>query len=98
MAEIHANGPHNHFETHARPWLRPIMRAIGLEPLGEWFSLSFWRFRPPKRADYENLALGVAGIVSEVDRALRDGHLGTHIRHVVFPELRESTSASARRM
>jgi hypothetical protein len=30
--EIHASGLHDHFETHARPWLRPGLRALRLDP------------------------------------------------------------------
>lgn len=42
--EIHASGLHDHLETHARPWLRPILKGLRVEPLGEWFSL--WRWPP----------------------------------------------------
>ena len=37
--ELEAGGLHDHFETHGRPWLRPALRALGLEPLGGWFSV-----------------------------------------------------------
>ena len=33
------------FETHARPWLRPMLKALRLEPLGAWFSVSHWPYQ-----------------------------------------------------
>lgn len=82
--EIHASGLHCHFETHARPWLRPSLRALGLEPLGEWFSVWHWPLRPPTQADYDKLALRVVGILPELELALREGKLGPHIRRLDF--------------
>lgn len=82
--ELDAGELHDHFETHARPWLRPGLRALGLEPLGQWFSLCLWRFRSPKKAAYDKLALRVAGFLPEIELALRDAKLGPHIRRVRF--------------
>ena len=84
--ELHAGGLHDHLETHARPWLRPCLRALGLEPLGAWFSLPFWSFRCPVQADYEKLALRVVGFLPEIELALREGKIGPHLRRVVFPK------------
>jgi hypothetical protein len=85
--EIHASGLHCHFETHARPWLRPSLRAFGLEPLGEWFSVWHWPILPPTQADYDKLALHVAGILPELELALREGKLGPHVRRLEFKPL-----------
>jgi len=82
--EIHASGLHCHFETHARPWLRPSLKALGLEPLGEWFSAWHWPLRPPTQANYDKLALRVVGILPELELALREGKLGPHIRRLEF--------------
>ena len=82
--ELFAGGLHNHFETHARPWLRPLLRPVGLEPLGEWFSLALWRWRKPTRAAYEGLALRVIPLIDEVDAALREDNVGPHVRRVAF--------------
>lgn len=81
-----------YFETHARPWLRPALRALGLEPLGEWFSLPFWRLRSPKQANYDALAIWVAGLVPEIEAALSESKLGPHIRKVVIPQGRQIVS------
>jgi hypothetical protein len=72
------------FETHARPWLRPSLRALKVEPLGVWFSLWPRSFRSAAKADYEKLVARVAGYVPEIELALREGQLGPHIRRVVF--------------
>lgn len=79
---------HEHFETHARPWLRPGLRALGLEPLGAWFSLRQWPRRSPTQSDYDTLAVRGAGCVPELEGALRDGTLGPHIRRIVLPTKR----------
>ena len=72
-----------YFETHARPWLRPVLAAVGLEPLGAWFSV--WPSRSPAQDDYDKLARRAATVVPEVERALREGKSGPHIRRVVIP-------------
>jgi hypothetical protein len=69
-------------ETHARPWLRPGLRALGLEPLGAWFSVGYRPLRAPTQTDYDRLALQVAGLLPELELALREGKLGTHIRRL----------------
>lgn len=66
--------------THARPWLRPALRALRLEPLGEWFSVWHWPLRAPTEADYDKLALKAVGILPELESALREGKLGPHVR------------------
>jgi hypothetical protein len=84
--ECIALGVHD-LETHARPWLRPFLKALRLEPLGAWFSLPFWWFRSPKQTDYDKLALRVVGLLPEVDAALREGELGPHMRRMVMKPL-----------
>jgi hypothetical protein len=82
--ELEAGGLHDHFETHARPWLRPALRALRIEPLGQWFSLSLRCFRSPKQAAYDKLALRVAAIIPEIELALCEGKLGPHILRIVM--------------
>jgi hypothetical protein len=50
-----------------------------------WFSLRFWLFRKPVQAEYDELALRVAGFLPEIDLALREDRLGPHMRRVVIP-------------
>ncbi|HZR28348.1 MAG TPA: hypothetical protein VFA71_06175 [Terriglobales bacterium] len=93
VEELHAGGLHDHLQIHARPWLRPSLRALGLEPLGAWFSLPLWWFRSPLQANYDKLALRVASFLPEIELALREGKLGPHMRQIVFPaKLRGSTA------
>jgi hypothetical protein len=68
------------FETHARPWLRPALRALRVEPLGAWFSL--WRlpFGSPTPADYDKLVLRAVQILPELELALREKKLGPHMQ------------------
>ena len=82
--EIHASGLHDHLETHARPWLRPILKGLRVEPLGEWFSLWRWPLGRPTESDYDRLAQSAAAVLPELEVALRDGKLGPHIRRLEF--------------
>jgi hypothetical protein len=82
--EIDAGGLHDHFETHARPWLRPALKALRVEPLGAWFSVWHWPFLSPAQSEYEKLALRVAALVPEIDLALREDKLGPHLRRLKF--------------
>lgn len=82
--EIHASGLHDHLETHARPWLRPILKGLRVEPLGEWFSLWRWPLGRPTESDYGRLAQSAAAVLPELEVALRDGKLGPHIRRLKF--------------
>jgi hypothetical protein len=84
--ECLALGVHD-LETHARPWLRPALRALRNEPLGQWFSL--WRFplRRPRQADYDRPALRAAAIIPELDLALRRQKLGPHMRRLQLKPL-----------
>ena len=84
VEELHAGGLHDHFETHARPWLRPLLRALRIEPVGEWFSVWYWPFRFLMQAAYDRLALRVANLLPEIDLALRQGRLGPHMRRLTF--------------
>lgn len=61
------------FELYARPRWRT------------WFSLGCSWFRRPTQGDYANLALTVARLLPEVESALREGHLGPHMRRVLIP-------------
>jgi hypothetical protein len=73
-----------YFETHARPWLRPGLKALGLEPLGAWFSVWRWPYQTSVKEDYEKIALYAASSVPELELALRDGRLGPHVRRVTI--------------
>ncbi len=83
VEEIAVHWLDEYFETHARPWLRPVLAAVRLEPLGAWFSV--WPCRSPSQDDYDKLAARVASLVPEVDRALREGKSSPHIRRIVIP-------------
>jgi len=95
--ECVALGVHD-LETHARPWLRPILRAIGLEPLGEWFSVWHWPLRPPTRADYDKLALRAVAILPELELALHERNLGPHMRRLEFKPLPPEVLERMRRL
>src|SRR5260370_1611580 len=84
--ECIALGVHD-LETHARPWLRSVLKALGLEPLAPWFSLPLWSFSSPQQSDYDQLAFRVVGLLPEVDASLREGELGPHIRRLVIKPL-----------
>jgi len=71
------------FVTHARPALRWVFGALGMEELGGWFSVWHWPLRSPTQSDYEELAHRTVDLVPELDSALLDGRLGPHIRRVV---------------
>ena len=73
------------FETHARPLLRPLLRALGLEPLWAWFSVRDRLFRSPVRDDFEKLSLKAVSLIPELELALRDGRTGPHVRRIVLP-------------
>ena len=77
--ECLALGVHD-LETHARPWLRPVLRALRVEPVGAWFSMWSLSLRSPTRADYDKLAVRAVGVLPELELALREGKLGPHIR------------------
>jgi len=77
--ECLALGVHD-LETHARPWLRPTLRALRIEPVGQWFSMWHWPLRSPLKADYDKLALRAVDLLPEVELALREGKLGPHMR------------------
>jgi hypothetical protein len=89
-------------ETHARPWLRPGLRALGLEPLGAWFSLWSWSFRSPTPSDYDQLALRAASVLPELEVALREGKLGPHMRRFEMkplpPEVLEKINARIKKL
>jgi hypothetical protein len=84
------------FETHARPWLRPMLKALGLEPLEAWFSVSYWPCQSHTEDDYEKLVLRAASVVPELELALRGGRLGLHVRRVVLPSPGGTRSRTAK--
>jgi hypothetical protein len=49
-----------------------------------FFSLWLYYLRSPKQADYDKLALRVAGFVPELELALREDRLGPHMRRLVL--------------
>jgi len=71
--ELDAGGLPDHFEMYAHPrwWL--------------WFSVWHWPGQSLSKADYDKLAVRVAGFVPELELALREGQLGPHMRRVVIP-------------
>jgi hypothetical protein len=73
VEELDASGLPDHFEMYACPrwWI--------------WFSLWLWRFRSPVQAQYDRLALRVAGFVPELELVLREGRLGPHMRRIMIP-------------
>jgi hypothetical protein len=77
--ECLALGVHD-LETHARPWLTPTLRALSIEPVGQWFSVWSWPLRSPLKADYDKVALRAVDILPELELALREGKLGPHMR------------------
>ena len=68
------------FETHAQGRWRPLLRALRVEPLAAWFSM-----RSSDEGAIENLLRKVQRILPEMDLALREGNLGSHIRRVDLP-------------
>jgi hypothetical protein len=70
--QIEAGGLHDHFEMYEYP------------RVWKWFALWLWRFRQPNQAAYDNLAVRVAGFVSEIERAITEGQLGPHMRRISF--------------
>src|ERR1700720_2531530 len=83
--DVPVHSLNEYFEPHARPWLRPALRALRLEPLGAWFSAWHWPHRSPTQDDYERLAFRVAGFVPELELALRESRPGPHVRRVLIP-------------
>ena len=66
-------------------WLNEFFEMYASPRWWAWFSLRFWSFRTPVQAEYDNLALQVAGFLPEIDLALRESRLGPHMRRVVIP-------------
>lgn len=66
-------------------WLTEFFEMYDSPRWRIWFSLLFWRFRMPVQVDYDKLALRVAGLLPEVELALREGKLGPHMRKIVIP-------------
>jgi hypothetical protein len=46
--------------------------------------MSSWLYRSPVEGDYEKRALRVAGVVPELELALREGQMGPHMRQVMI--------------
>lgn len=66
-------------------WLNEFFIMYACPRWRIWFSLRFWSLRSPVKDDYDELALRVAGLVPELELALREGKLGPHMRQVVIP-------------
>jgi len=66
-------------------WLNEFFIMYACPRWRIWFSLRFWSLRSPVQDDYDKLALRMAGLVPELELALREGKLGPHIRRVVIP-------------
>lgn len=80
--QLYAAGLHAHFETHAHPLIRSIMKNVGLEPCFEWFSVWPQILLFPARYTCINLAKKGAKVLPEIDLALQGGKPGPHIRWV----------------
>jgi len=63
--------------------LKPQFEMYASQRWRMWFSLRFWRFRTPTQSGYDKLALRVAGLLPEVELALRKGKLGPRMRKIV---------------
>jgi hypothetical protein len=66
-------------------WLNEFFEMYAMSRWRIWFSLRFWSLRSQVKDDYDKLALRVAGLVPELELALREGKLGPHMRQVVIP-------------
>jgi hypothetical protein len=80
--EVNVQWLEEYFETHARPWLRPLLAMLRLEPLGAWFSV--WPPRSVVASDYDQLAARAAALVPQIDRALQEGVATPNLRKVVI--------------
>ena len=49
-----------------------------------WFSVWHWPGQSPVESDYVELALRVAGLVPELELALRESRVGPHLRRIVI--------------
>jgi hypothetical protein len=66
-------------------WLNEFFIMYACPRWRIWFSLRFWSLRSPVQDDYDKLVLRVAGLVPELESALREGRLGPHMRRVGIP-------------
>ncbi len=66
-------------------WLNEFFEIYALSRWRIWFSVRRPLYRSRTQGDYDKLALRVAGLVPELELALREGKLGPHMRRVVIP-------------
>ncbi len=65
-------------------WLKEFFEMYALTRWRTWFSVRHRLYRPRTQSDYDKLALRVAGLVPELELALRAGKLGPHMRRVAM--------------
>lgn len=66
-------------------WLNEFFEMYALPRWRIWFSVWHRLYRSRTQGDYDKLALRVAGLLPELELALREGKLGSHMRRVVIP-------------
>ena len=66
-------------------WLNEYFVLCASRWWRSWFSVRKWPHQSPTPDAYEKLAMRVAGLVPELEVALREGQLGPHMRRVVIP-------------
>lgn len=66
-------------------WLNEFFEMYALSRWRIWFSVRNRLYRSRTQGDYDKLALRVAGLVPELELALREGKPGPHMRRVVIP-------------
>jgi hypothetical protein len=67
-------------------WLNEFFEMYASSRWRIWFSVRQPLFRSRTQGDYDKLALRVAGLVPELELALREGKLGPHMRRIVIPQ------------
>jgi hypothetical protein len=79
-------------------WLDQFFEMYASPTWRRWFKVRRWPWGPaPRHEDYEKLARDVGNLLPEVEAALRDGHVGPHIRRVVLgPRVPERYVANER--
>ena len=66
-------------------WLDVFFKMTPGARATTYFSVRRWPWQTaPIEADYEQLVLGVIGLLPELEAALREGRLGAHTRRVAF--------------
>jgi len=65
-------------------WLNEFLEMYACPRWRIWFSGRRLLYRSSTQGDYDKLAIKVAGLVPELDLALREGKLGPHMRRVMI--------------